>query len=72
MKKKDIEPLCKNCLLYDHTRGQCKVAVLVEGRNITFRCSRTTDVTWTSWVLKFNKYGGGSKTKRANPPPKGM
>lgn len=32
MKKKDIEPLCKNCLLYDHTRGQCKVAVLVEGK----------------------------------------
>lgn len=31
-KNKKIEPLCKNCLLYDNARGQCKVAVLVEGK----------------------------------------
>jgi hypothetical protein len=31
MAKKKVEPLCKNCLLYDGHRGQCKVAVLVEG-----------------------------------------
>lgn len=30
-KKKQVEPLCKNCLLYDRQRGQCKVAVLIEG-----------------------------------------
>ena len=32
MAKKKIEPLCKNCLLYDHAKGQCKVAVLIEGK----------------------------------------
>lgn len=30
-KKKQVEPICRNCLLYDGNRGQCKVAVLVEG-----------------------------------------
>lgn len=30
-RKKQVEPICKNCLLYDAPRGQCKVAVLVEG-----------------------------------------
>lgn len=44
MKKKPIEPLCKNCLLYDHSRKQCKVAILVEGKeyhmpvNLNDRC----------------------------------
>ena len=30
-KKKKVEPICKNCLLFDGNRNQCKVAVLVEG-----------------------------------------
>ena len=32
MAKKNIEPLCKNCLLYDRDKKQCKVAVLIEGK----------------------------------------
>jgi hypothetical protein len=31
MDKKPIEPLCKNCLLYDHPRKQCKVAIIING-----------------------------------------
>ena len=31
-KRKDVEPKCKNCLLYDRTLGQCKVAILVGGK----------------------------------------
>jgi hypothetical protein len=31
-KKKKIEPICKNCLLFDGNRKQCKVAILVEGK----------------------------------------
>jgi hypothetical protein len=27
----EIEPKCKNCLLYDRKRGQCKVAILING-----------------------------------------
>lgn len=25
------EPICKNCLLYDREKGQCKVAILIKG-----------------------------------------
>lgn len=31
-KKKSVEPVCGNCLLFDGGRMQCKVAILVEGR----------------------------------------
>ncbi len=27
----EIEPKCKNCLLFDRKRGQCKVAILING-----------------------------------------
>lgn len=29
--KKSIEPLCKNCLLYNREKGNCKVAILIDG-----------------------------------------
>jgi hypothetical protein len=32
MKKKKVEGICKNCLCYDQPKGQCKVAVLHEGK----------------------------------------
>jgi len=28
------EPLCKNCLLYDKSKGNCKVAVLINGKTL--------------------------------------
>lgn len=28
---KKIEPICKNCLLYNHEKKECKVAVLIDG-----------------------------------------
>lgn len=28
---KKIEPYCKNCLLYNHDKGECKVAILIAG-----------------------------------------
>ena len=31
-KKKEIEPICKNCLLFNAPKLECKVAVLVEGK----------------------------------------
>ena len=31
-KKKEIEQICGNCLLYNHQKKECKVAVLVEGK----------------------------------------
>lgn len=31
-KKKPIEPICRNCRLYDGRTGTCKVTVLHEGR----------------------------------------
>lgn len=31
-KKKLPEPKCKNCLCYNHAKGECKVAVLVNGK----------------------------------------
>lgn len=31
-KKKKVEPICGNCLLYNQPKGECKVAVLVEGK----------------------------------------
>jgi hypothetical protein len=34
MKKKKVEPKCKNCLLYDAKKGICKVAILVDGEQI--------------------------------------
>ena len=30
-KKKNIEPICGNCMLYNNLKGECKVAVLIEG-----------------------------------------
>lgn len=30
-KKKNIQKICNNCLLYDRKEGKCKVAVLVDG-----------------------------------------
>ena len=30
--KKTVEPICNNCLLYDRTKGQCKVAALINGK----------------------------------------
>jgi hypothetical protein len=30
-KKKEIEKICGNCLLYNHQKKECKVAVLIEG-----------------------------------------
>ena len=29
---KNIEPICGNCLLYRRERGECGVAVLIEGQ----------------------------------------
>lgn len=29
--KKNIEKICGNCLLYNNTKGECKVAILIEG-----------------------------------------
>lgn len=31
MSKKQLEPLCKNCLLYNHDKKECKVAILING-----------------------------------------
>lgn len=31
-KKKEIEKICGNCLLYNHEKKECKVAVLIEGQ----------------------------------------
>ena len=31
IKKKKIEKICGNCLLYNQKKGECKVAVLIEG-----------------------------------------
>ena len=28
---KQVEPICKNCLLYNHEKRECKVAILVNG-----------------------------------------
>jgi len=30
--KKEIEPICKNCLLYNPDKKECKVAILVAGK----------------------------------------
>ena len=32
MKKKKVEEICGNCLLYNHAKGECKVAILIEGQ----------------------------------------
>lgn len=32
MKKNQIQHTCGNCLLYNHKNKECKVAVLVEGK----------------------------------------
>lgn len=29
--KKKVEEICGNCLLYNHDKRECKVAILVEG-----------------------------------------
>ena len=29
---KKLEPICKNCLLYNHEKKECKVAILIDGR----------------------------------------
>ena len=31
MSKKEIKKTCGNCLLYNNEKGECKVAILVEG-----------------------------------------
>lgn len=31
-KKKQIEKICGNCLLYNHDKKECKVAILIEGQ----------------------------------------
>lgn len=33
-KKKKVEPLCKNCRLYDAHRGECRVVILLGGRRV--------------------------------------
>lgn len=30
--KKQIEKICGNCLLYNHSKKECRVAILVEGK----------------------------------------
>lgn len=30
--KKEIEKICNNCMLYDRDKNQCRVAVLVDGK----------------------------------------
>lgn len=32
MAKKKIKEICGNCLLYNAEKGECKVAVLIEGK----------------------------------------
>lgn len=32
MRRKSVEPLCKNCLCYDGQKGICKVVVLINGK----------------------------------------
>lgn len=32
MAKKEIEKICGNCLLYNHDKKECKVAILIEGK----------------------------------------
>ena len=32
--QKNIEKICNNCLLYNRDKRECKVAVLVEGREL--------------------------------------
>lgn len=31
-KVKKVEPKCKNCLLFNRAKGECKVAILVNGK----------------------------------------
>lgn len=31
-KKKPLEKNCGNCLLYNNTKGECRVAILIEGQ----------------------------------------
>lgn len=30
--RKPLEPKCKNCLLFNQAKGECKVAILVDGK----------------------------------------
>lgn len=32
MMKKTIEPICKNCLLFNAEKKECKVAILINGK----------------------------------------
>ena len=32
MTNKKIDPICRNCLLYDSNKGECKVVILFEGK----------------------------------------
>ena len=32
--KKNIDKICNNCLLYNRDKGECKVAILVEGKEL--------------------------------------
>jgi hypothetical protein len=32
--KKNVEKICNNCLLYNRDKKECKVAVLVEGKEL--------------------------------------
>jgi len=29
---KKIEPICKNCLLYNHEKKECRAAILIDGK----------------------------------------
>ena len=31
-KNKKVEPKCKNCLLFNRAKGECKVAILINGK----------------------------------------
>lgn len=32
MARRPLEPLCKNCLLYNNDKKECKVAILINGQ----------------------------------------
>lgn len=43
MKKKKIEPKCKNCKLFDEQNGLCKVVILHEGEKINLPVEKNDD-----------------------------
>lgn len=67
---KIVEKICGNCLLYNHQKGECKVAVIIEGEKFNMPVSHKDACHLEKLDIPIQEVRWWVEDERGNPTDK--